>query len=63
MVKINWKHVKGHSGNQENEGADRLASAATEKDEHEDTAVSISPSRLDEKTEKPGVTEDTRKNA
>lgn len=30
MGNISWEHVKGHSGNTENEGADRLASAATE---------------------------------
>ena len=38
-----------------------IASAATEKDVHADTAVYISPSNLDEKTEKPGLTEVTRK--
>ena len=38
FVTIHWKHVKGHSGNPDNEAADQLASTATEENLTEKSA-------------------------
>lgn len=59
MGNISWEHVKGHSGNAENEGADRLASAATE-DTEDRTDLFIPPSDREER-DKTKLTEDLRK--
>ena len=59
MGNISWEHVKGHSGNTENEGADRLASAATE-DTQDRTDLFI-PSTDREERDNIEMTEDLRK--